>query len=67
MGDEPRRILGDRASIKRAPLWIWHATEESRLNHPLGQGWFFKVRMSDTGELDGLMDEAAYRDWVKTL
>ena len=34
---------------------------------PEGQGWFFKVRMADTGELDGLMDEATYRDWVKTL
>ena len=30
-------------------------------------GWFFKLAMSDAGELDGLMDEAAYRDWVKTL
>ena len=34
---------------------------------PEGQGWFFKVRLSDSGELDGLMDESAYRDWVKTL
>jgi glycine cleavage system H protein len=43
--------------------------EDSSLvnSDPEGQGWFFKVRMSDTGELDGLMDEAAYRDWVKTL
>jgi glycine cleavage system H protein len=43
--------------------------EDSSLvnSDPEGQGWFFKVRMSDTGELDGLMDETAYRDWVKTL
>ena len=34
---------------------------------PEGEGWFFKIRLSDTGELDGLMDEAAYRDWVKSL
>ena len=34
---------------------------------PEGEGWFFKVKLSDTGELDGLMDEGAYRDWVKTL
>ena len=34
---------------------------------PEGDGWFFKVKLSDTGELDGLMDEGAYRDWVKTL
>ena len=34
---------------------------------PEGEGWFFKLRLEDPGELDGLMDEAAYRDWVKTL
>jgi glycine cleavage system H protein len=34
---------------------------------PEGEGWFFKLRLSDPGELDGLMDEAAYRDWVKSL
>ncbi len=34
---------------------------------PEGEGWFFKLKLSDTGELDGLMDEAAYREWVKTL
>ena len=34
---------------------------------PEGEGWFFKLRLADEGELDGLMDEAAYRDWVKTL
>jgi glycine cleavage system H protein len=34
---------------------------------PEGEGWFFKIAVSDPGELDGLMDEAAYREWVKTL
>jgi glycine cleavage system H protein len=34
---------------------------------PEGEGWFFKLKLDDTGELDGLMDEGAYRDWVKTL
>jgi glycine cleavage system H protein len=34
---------------------------------PEGEGWFFKIRLADAGELDGLMDEGAYRDWVKTL
>ena len=34
---------------------------------PEGEGWFFKLKLSDTGELDGLMDESAYRDWIKTL
>ena len=34
---------------------------------PEGQGWFFKIRLDNPGELDGLMDEGAYRDWVATL
>jgi glycine cleavage system H protein len=27
---------------------------------PQGEGWFFKLSLSDPSELDGLMDEAAY-------
>ncbi len=34
---------------------------------PEGDGWFFKLRLADPSELDGLMDEAAYRAWVETL
>jgi glycine cleavage system H protein len=34
---------------------------------PEGQGWFFRIRLDNPDELDGLMDEAAYRDWVATL
>jgi glycine cleavage system H protein len=34
---------------------------------PEGQGWFFKLKLDNTSELDGLMDEVAYREWVKTL
>ena len=32
-----------------------------------GEGWFFRLTIADPGELEGLMDEASYRDWVKTL
>jgi glycine cleavage system H protein len=28
---------------------------------PLGQGWFFKVRLTHLADLDALMDEAAYQ------
>lgn len=28
---------------------------------PTGAGWFYRIRLSDPAELDGLMDEAAYR------
>jgi glycine cleavage system H protein len=34
---------------------------------PEAEGWFFKLKLDDTGELESLMDEGAYRDWVKTL
>jgi glycine cleavage system H protein len=34
---------------------------------PEGDGWFFKLKLSDASELNGLIDEAAYREWVKTL
>jgi glycine cleavage system H protein len=27
---------------------------------PLGKGWFFKVKLSNPTELDGLMDETSY-------
>ena len=32
-----------------------------------GAGWFFKLTIADTGELEGLMDEAAYRAFVDSL
>ncbi len=34
---------------------------------PMGKGWFFKLKLADKGELAGLMDEAAYDDFVKSL
>ena len=34
---------------------------------PLDQGWFLKLRLSDPGELDGLLDEAAYEDFIAGL
>ncbi len=32
-----------------------------------GVGWLFKITLSDPGELDDLMDEAAYKDYVEGL
>ncbi len=34
---------------------------------PEGDGWFFKLTLSDPSELDGLMDEAAYKAYVNGL
>ncbi|QKS01723.1 glycine cleavage system protein GcvH [Sphingomonas sp. CL5.1] len=34
---------------------------------PEGEGWFFKITLSDPSELDGLMDESAYEAFVAKL
>ena len=38
--------------------------EPSLINSdPEGEGWFFKLRLSDTSELEGLMDADAYKSF----
>ena len=32
-----------------------------------GAGWLFKLKLSAPEELDGLMDDAAYADYLKTV
>ena len=34
---------------------------------PEGEGWFFRMSLSDASELDGLMDEGKYQDFVSKL
>ncbi len=34
---------------------------------PMGAGWFMKIRLSDKAEIDGLMSEADYRAFLKTI
>ena len=44
------------------------ADDPSLINSdPEGQGWFFKLKLDNASELDGLMDENAYRDFVASL
>lgn len=44
------------------------ADEPALVNEdPEGDGWFFKMTLSDTSELDGLMDEGKYQDFVSKL
>ena len=33
---------------------------------PYGDGWMVKVRLTDTSELDGLLDVGAYRDLLQS-
>ncbi len=40
---------------------------ESVNKEPYGSGWFCKVKMSNASELDALMDNAAYEDFLKSI
>ena len=33
----------------------------------MGEGWFFKMKIADTGEADRLMDVVDYQDYVESL
>lgn len=44
------------------------AEDPTKINaDPMGEGWFFKLRVTDVSELDALMDEAAYQKFVDSL
>ncbi len=34
---------------------------------PLGDGWFFKIKLADAGAVAKLMDENAYKEFVESL
>jgi glycine cleavage system H protein len=34
---------------------------------PMGNGWFFKVKLADAAQLDALLSTTAYDDLLKTL
>jgi glycine cleavage system H protein len=34
---------------------------------PLGEGWFFRIKVDNPAELGGLMDDAAYAKFVQSL
>ena len=34
---------------------------------PHGDGWFYKIKLTNTAELDGLMDEDAYQAHLESL
>jgi glycine cleavage system H protein len=35
-------------------------------NDPYGEGWMVRVRLSDPGEVDGLLDVGAYRELLQS-
>jgi len=34
---------------------------------PTGDGWFIKIKISDMSQIEGLMDESAYQDFIGSL
>ncbi len=36
-------------------------------NDPMGEGWFVKMKVTDSSELDALMDEEAYKEYTDDL
>ena len=44
------------------------ADDPSLINSdPEGSGWFFTLKLADPGELEGLMDEVAYKAYCDSL
>ncbi|MBK1622676.1 glycine cleavage system protein GcvH [Afifella marina] len=52
-------VTDANAALEDAPQTVNEAPE--------GDGWFFRVKLSDKSELDGLMDEAAYKAFCEEL
>lgn len=52
-------VVEANAALEGAPDLVNSAAE--------GEGWFFKLTLSDPSQLEGLMDEAAYKAFVDTL
>ena len=52
-------VTEGNAAIEDDPALVNADAEDS--------GWFFKLTIADAGELDGLMDEAGYREFVASL
>ncbi len=52
-------IIAANSALEGAPVTVNEAAESD--------GWFFKIRLSNKAELDGLMDAAAYQTYIAGL
>jgi glycine cleavage system H protein len=52
-------VLAGNAALENDPALVNSAAESD--------GWFFKLTLSDAGELDGLMDAEEYQRFVASL
>ncbi|MEE8392836.1 MAG: glycine cleavage system protein GcvH [Rhodospirillales bacterium] len=43
-------------------------TDPAKVNaEPLGGGWFFRIKLANPGDLDGLMDADSYKTYIESL
>ncbi|MGE4322496.1 MAG: glycine cleavage system protein GcvH [Sphingobium sp.] len=52
-------VVATNAALEDEPALVNSDAEED--------GWFFRLRVADAAELDGLMDETAYKAFVASL
>ncbi|WP_416830924.1 MAG: glycine cleavage system protein GcvH [Erythrobacter sp.] len=52
-------VTEGNAALEEEPALVNSSPEED--------GWFFRMTVADAGELEGLMDEAAYKEFVANL
>lgn len=52
-------VIEGNSALEGDPALVNSSAEED--------GWFFKLTLADASELDGLMDEAAYKAFVEEL
>jgi glycine cleavage system H protein len=52
-------VVETNGALEESPQTVNESPEDG--------GWFMKLKIANAGEADGLMDEAAYRDFVANL
>ncbi|MBN9058353.1 glycine cleavage system protein GcvH [Kaistia sp. MMO-174] len=52
-------VVAVNAALEKSPAMINDAPESD--------GWFWRLTLTEPGELDGLLDEAAYKAFIDTL
>ena len=66
IGEGGERGLCARSRARWSRSTTALADDPAKVNaDPMGDGWFFKMKLADAKELDGLMDEAAYQTFVE--
>jgi glycine cleavage system H protein len=52
-------VTETNTALEENPAKVNEAPEET--------GWFMKLKIADKSEIDGLLDDTAYRDFIKSL